>query len=191
MIRCRIYCNLAAKSPAESLILAAVFALVALASFGADEKAADRGVRPIPAELFGQNVELAYVCYFQAINEQAICVSPFESHLTSLGEAMRLWKGHVGGVPSAIPDLPENAFATDAADGSRYVTFYNFSTTTPCTVRIPTDGRGRIVAEETLVPNGLESGCRFEQRQGAGKIVGGFYELTLVPASLSCARFSK
>ena len=134
---------------------------------------------------------LTYVCYFQPINEQAICVSPFESHLTSLGEAMRLWKGHVGGVPSAIPDLPENAFATDAPNGSRYVTFYNFSTEKPCTFRIPTDGRGRIVAEETLVPNGLESGCRFEHKQGTGKIIGGFYELTLAPASLSCARFSK
>ena len=42
---------------------------------------------------------LKCVCYFQAINEQAICVNPFESHLTSVGEAMRLWKGHLGGVP--------------------------------------------------------------------------------------------
>ena len=138
-----------------------------------------------------EDVGLTYVCYFQPINEQAICVSPFESHLTSLGEAMRLWKGHVGGVPSAIPGLPDNAFATDHPDGSRYVTFYNFSTEKPCTFRIPTDGRGKIVAEETLVPNGLEAGCRFEHRQGTGNIVGGFYELTLAPASLSCAKFSK
>ena len=138
-----------------------------------------------------EDVGLTYVCYFQPINEQAITVSPFESHLTSLGEAMRLWKGHVGGTPSAIPDLPENALATDALDGSRYVTFYNFSTVKPCTFRIPTGGRGKIVAEETLVPNGLESGCRFERRQGTGNIVGGFYELTLAPASLSCAKFSK
>ena len=42
---------------------------------------------------------LKCVCYFQAINEQAIYVNPFESHLTSVGEAMRLWKGHLGGVP--------------------------------------------------------------------------------------------
>jgi len=138
-----------------------------------------------------EDVGLTYVCYFQPINEQAITVSPFESHLTSLGEAMRLWKGHVGGVPSAIPDLPENAFATDAPDGTRYVTFYNFSTVKPCTFRISTGGRGKIVAEETLVPNGLEAGCLFEHRQGTGKIVGGFYEFTLTPASLSCAKFSK
>jgi len=138
-----------------------------------------------------EDAGLTYVCYFQPINEQAITVSPFESHLTSLGEAMRLWKKHVGGVPSAIPNLPENAFATDASDGSRYVTFYNFSTVKPCTFRIPLDGRGRIVAEEMLVPNGLDSGCRFERRQGTGNIVGGFYELTLAPASLSCAKFIK
>ena len=134
---------------------------------------------------------LKYVCYFQPINEQAITVSPFESHLTSIGEAMRLWKGHVGGVPSVIPDLPENAFATDHPDGSRYVTFYNFSTEKSCTFRIPTDGRGKIVVEETLVPNGLESGCRFVRRPGTGKVVGGSFELTLGPASLASVRLGK
>ena len=134
---------------------------------------------------------LRYVCYFQPINEQAITVSPFESHLTSIGEAMRLWKGHVGGMPSVIPDLPENAFATDAPDGSRYVTFYNFSTEKPCTFRIPTDGRGRIVAAETLVPNGLESGCRFARRPGTGSVVDGFCELVLPPASLAGVRLAK
>ena len=135
-----------------------------------------------------EDVGLTYVCYFQPINEQAICASPFESHLTSLGEAMRLWKGHVGGTPSAIPDLPENAFATDALDGSRYVTFYNFSTVKPCAFRIPTGGRGKIVAEEMLVPNGLETGCRLAPASGTGKIVDGFYELTLAPASLASVR---
>ena len=30
---------------------------------------------------------LTCVCYFQPVNEQAITVSPFESHITSLGEA--------------------------------------------------------------------------------------------------------
>ena len=130
------------------------------------------------------------VCYFQPINEQAIAVSPFESHLTSLGEAMRLWKGHVGGVPSAIPGLPGNAFATDAPDGSRYVTFYNFSTVKPCTFRIPADGRGKIVAEETLVPDGLASGCRFARRPGTGRIADGCYELTLGPAGLASVRLA-
>jgi len=134
---------------------------------------------------------LKYVCYFQPINEQAITVSPFESHLTSLGEAMRLWKEHVGGVPSALPDMPENAFATDAPDGSRYMTFYNFSTVKPCTFRIPTDERGKIIAEETLVPNGLDSGSRFTRKPGSGKVVGGFYELTLGPAGLASARIAR
>lgn len=99
--------------------------------------------------------------------------------------------GYYNNSPSAIPVLPENAFATDAPDGSRYVTFYNFSTVKPCTFRIPADGRGCIVAGETLVPNGLESGCRFARKLGAGKVVGGFYELTLGPASLACVRLGK
>ena len=134
---------------------------------------------------------LTCVCYFQPVNEQAITVSPFESHITSLGEAMRLWKGHVGGVPSALPDLPENAFATDAPDGSRYVTFYNFSTVNPCTFSVPTGGRGRIAAAETLVPNGLEPGSRFARKPGTGKVVDGFYELTLAPASLAGVKLTR
>ena len=134
---------------------------------------------------------LTCVCYFQPVNEQAITVSPFESHITSLGEAMRLWKGHVGGVPSTLPDLPENAFATDAPDGSRYVTVYNFSTVNPCTFSVPTGGRGRIAAAETLVPNGLEPGSRFARKPGTGKVVDGFYELTLPPASLAGVKLTR
>ena len=138
-----------------------------------------------------EDVGLKYVCYFQPINEQAITVSPFESHLTSLGEAMRLWKGHVGGTPvmgATSAPLPDNAFVTDHPDGSRYVTFYNFSTVKPCSFRIPVNGRGRIVLSETLVPNGLESGCRYERRDGIGKVAGEFYELTLPPACLAGVR---
>ena len=131
---------------------------------------------------------LRYVCYFQPVNEQAINVSPFESHLTSLGEAMRLWKGHVGGVPAEIEGLPHDAFVTDAPDGSRYMTFYNFSTTVPRTFRIPTGSRNTIAASEMLVPNGFEAGCRYARRPGAGKVENGFYELTLPPACQACAR---
>ena len=131
---------------------------------------------------------LRYVCYFQPVNEQAINVSPFESHLTSLGEAMRLWKGHVGGVPAETEGLPHDAFVTDAPDGSRYMTFYNFSTTEPRTFRVPTGSRNTIAAAETLVPNGFEAGCRYARRPGAGKVENGFYELTLPPACQACAR---
>ena len=143
---------------------------------------------------------LKCVCYFQAINEQAICVNPFESHLTSVGEAMRLWKGHVGGVPAAdatSASLPDNAFVTDHPDGTRYMTFYNFSVEKPCTFRIPLCGRDgarpsrwRIEAAETLVPNGFEIGCRYASRPGAGKINGDFYELTLPPACQAQVRLT-
>ena len=131
---------------------------------------------------------LSLVCYFQAINEQAISVSPFESHLTSLGEAMRLAKGHVGGVPSAVPNLPDNAFVTDSPDGTRYATFFNFTTRAPCTFRIPTGGRDKIVEEELLSPNGFVSGCRYERRRGNGKVDGGFYEIAVEPAGQACVR---
>ena len=85
---------------------------------------------------------------------------------------MRLWKGHVGGVPAVdvtSASLPDNAFVTDHPDGTRYMTFYNFSVEKPCTFRIPTGGRGKIVAAETLVPNGFEIGCRYARRSGAGR----------------------
>ncbi|MBR4172215.1 MAG: hypothetical protein IKR48_11245 [Kiritimatiellae bacterium] len=134
---------------------------------------------------------LRCVCYFQPVNEQAIHVTPFESHLTSLGEAMRLWKGHIGGIPATIPDLPPDAFVTDAKDGSRYLTFYNFSTTEPRTFRIPCDGHERVVVSETLVPNGFESGCRYARENGKGKVNGGFYELILAPASQASARLQR
>ncbi|MBQ9431758.1 MAG: hypothetical protein IJU44_09430 [Kiritimatiellae bacterium] len=131
---------------------------------------------------------LKYVCYFQAVNEQAINVGPFESHLTSLGEAMRIWKGHIGGVPAEIHDLPADAFATDAKDGSRYITAYNFSTAEPATFRIPTGGRGKIVSGETLVPNGFEIGCRYQRKPESGKIADGVYEVTLPPAAQIAVR---
>ena len=134
---------------------------------------------------------LTYVCYFQAVNEQAINVTPFESHLTSIGEAMRLAKGHVGGVPAEIPDLPADAFATDAADGTRYVTFHNFSTTASRSFRIPTGGRGKITAEETLAPNGFEIGCRYARKPGIGKVTDGGYELVLGPACQAAVRLAK
>jgi alpha-N-arabinofuranosidase len=125
---------------------------------------------------------LKFVCYFQAINERAINVTPFESHLTSLGEALRLWKGHIGGVPVELASLPDNAFVTEASDGSRYMTFYNFSTKNPCTFRISTDGRNKIVSAEKLVPNGFISGCRYSRCPSDGSVKDGFYELTLQPA---------
>lgn len=131
---------------------------------------------------------IEYVCYFQPINEQAICVSPFESHLTSLGEAMRQWKGHVGGVPAALPDLPGDAFVTDGTDGSRYITAYNFSTTETKTIRVPVAGSGTVSWGETLVPNGLDTGCRYERRPFMGGVADGFCTMTLPPASMSACR---
>lgn len=130
---------------------------------------------------------LEYVCYFQAVNEQAINVGPFESHLTSVGEAMRLWKGHVDGIPVNVPELADG-FVTDAKDGSRYMTCYNFSTTESKTFRIPTNGRGKAALAEALVPNGLESGCRYSREKCEVKFDGDFCEVTLGPACQAAVR---
>jgi hypothetical protein len=85
-------------------------------------------------------------------------------------------------VPVELASLPDNAFVTEASDGSRYMTFYNFSTKNPCTFRISTDGRNKIVSAEKLVPNGFISGCRYSRCPSDGSVKDGFYELTLQPA---------
>ena len=128
------------------------------------------------------------ICYFQAVNEGAIRVNPFESHLTPGGETMRMWKEHVGGVPVETAAIVDGAFATDHQDGSRYITLYNFSTTETRTFRIPTGGRGRVVAAETLVPNGLFTGSRYVCRPGGAKMDGDVCEVVLEPACQSRVR---
>ncbi|MCQ2395269.1 MAG: LamG domain-containing protein [Kiritimatiellae bacterium] len=128
------------------------------------------------------------VCYFQPVNEQAITVSPFESHLTSLGEAMRLMKGHVGGVPADLNQIPREAFVTDAADGSRYLTAYNFSTKETKSFALPLGARRNVVTSELLVPNGLVSGCRYTRRPGDVRIENGKLVFALPPASQTAVR---
>ncbi len=128
------------------------------------------------------------VCYFQPVNEQAITVSPFESHLTSLGEAMRLMKGHVGGVPADLHQIPREAFVTDAPDGTRYLTAYNFSTKETKAFALPLGARRNLVASEFLVPNGLVSGCRYQRRPGDARIENGKLVFFLPPASQMSAR---
>ena len=71
------------------------------------------------------------------------------------------------------------------------MTFYNFSTTQPRSFRIPTGGRGTITAEETLVPNGFEIGCRYARKPGIGKLTDNGYELVLGPACQAAVRLGK
>lgn len=128
-----------------------------------------------------EELGISLVCYFQAINEQAICVSPFESHLTSAGEAMRLARGHAGGRMVATDDC-DALFVTDRPDGSRYATMYNFSAVAPRTFKIPAGGRA-LVSCEVLVPSGLESGARYERRSLEARAADGFAEIVLPPAA--------
>ena len=130
---------------------------------------------------------IAYVCYFQAVNELAISVGPFDSRLTSIGEAMRLAKDHVGGQPVGT-GLADELFVTEASDGSRYATFYNFDTRAPRTIRVPADACMRIAAGELLVPNGLETGCRWSSRPLSAKLETGCFVVELPPASVGSLR---
>ena len=135
-----------------------------------------------------EEMNLVSVCYFQAVSEFAIRVEPFGCRLTSAGEALRLAKGHIGGVP--VEGLAEGAFATDAADGTRYVSLLNFSTTKPKTYRLPAQGRTSF-AGERLVPNGLEIGCRYSRQPLVGTISGETLEITLQPAEMAAVRLMK
>ena len=139
-----------------------------------------------------EKLGIKYMCYFQAINEHAIEVGPFESHLTSIGEAMRMMKGHVGGEPCETENLPENAFATDAPDGTRYMTFMNFSTVKPETFKLRAGGRTKIAGGELLVPeNGIEGGCRYSRRPVEAKIADDACEITLGPACMASVRLGR
>ena len=132
-------------------------------------------------------LDIAYVCYFQAVNELAISVGPFDSRLTSIGEAMRLLKDHVGGRPVGS-GLPDELFVTEGEGGARLATFYNFDTRASRTVRVPAGACTRAVAGELLVPNGLETGCRWSSRPLSPKFDNGCFVVELPPASVGSLR---
>lgn len=135
--------------------------------------------------------EFSCVCFFQPVNEGAIRVTPFSSRLTSTGEAMRLMKGHVGGVASRTGGQPDEVFATDHGD-ERYVTFFNFSPTNARNFELPAQGYARIVAGETLVPDGFAPGNRYVRKGLTGtELDGDVFRLTLCPAGIACVRLSK
>ena len=132
-----------------------------------------------------EEMNLACVCYFQAVSEFAIKVDSFGCRLTSAGEAMRLAKGHVGGVPVTVPT--DELFVTDSPDGTRLATLFNFSTTKPKVVRIPAKGFASC-AGERLVPDGLEIGCRYSRQPLADAISGDALEIILQPAEMAAVR---
>ena len=134
---------------------------------------------------------LEYVCYFQAVNETAIRVEPFASHLTSVGEAMRLMRGHVNGIPVEVPTPCDALFITDATDGSRYATGYNFSPTAPLAVEIPAGGRPQVLRGECLVPTGLSTGCHYRHDTLSVPIQAEALHLEIPPASLIAIRLGR
>jgi len=130
------------------------------------------------------------VCYFQAVNENAIRVSPFDCRLTSFGHAMRIMKDHVGGEPLAA-ELPEHVFATDFPDGTRYVTGFNFAPYDSCVITIPADGRVTVVAGELLEPDGLVTGSRFVSKRPKVSFDGNLCRIELPPASMVAVKIGK
>ena len=130
-----------------------------------------------------ETLGIEYVCYFQAVNELAISVGPFDSRLTSTGEAMRLTKGHVGGTPVGT-GLPDELFVTETADGSRYATFYNFDIRQSRDLAIPAGACTRIAGGEILVPNGFETGCRWSRNALSASLKDGFFHVKVPPASV-------
>ena len=133
---------------------------------------------------------ISRACYFQAINEKAIYVDPFGCRLTSVGEAFRLEKDHVGRIPILCDSLPQEVFVTDGIDGSRYATFYNFSTVERRTFSIPTGGLGRVVHSEMLSPDGLPTGCRYRRGMASVSLSNGMITLSLPPAALAAVRLN-
>ena len=128
---------------------------------------------------------ISRACYFQAINEKAIHVDPFGCRLTSVGEAFRLEKDHVGRIPVLCDSLPQDVFVTDGADGSRYATFYNFSTEERRTFSVPAGGRKHVVRAEMLSPDGLATGCRYRRGMASVSLSNGMITLSLPPAALA------
>jgi len=134
-----------------------------------------------------EKMGLELICYFQAVNENAIRVTPFESRLTSIGHAMRVMKDHVGREPVAA-ELPETVFATDAQDGSRYITCFNFQPYDATSFKVPAGGRQALVAGELLEPNGVATGARFVSKQPTVKIADDQCEIQVPPASIVAVR---
>ena len=135
-----------------------------------------------------RQLDLSCACHFQAVNENAIRVTPFESRLTSVGEALRLLKAHVGGRPCLEP--ADDFFATETADGTRTVTVANFSADAPRRTVVPTGGRRRV-ALEILEPDRLDCGGRYRRFRKDFGADGSSFEVTLPPAGIASLRMEK
>jgi len=137
-----------------------------------------------------EKMGLEDICYFQAVNENAIRVTPFESRLTSIGHAMRIMKDHVGRIPAEC-ELPYQVFATDGEDGTRYITCFNFKPYASCSYQVPTGGRAKVVGGELLEPNGVATGARFQSKKPEAKVEGDVCTIQVPPASMLTLRLAK
>ena len=98
-------------------------------------------------------------CYFQPVNEGAISVLPRSSHLTAIGQVMRLISRHARGTACGWDARPEEVFATKHDDGSLLITAYNDSVESAKTIELPMPGTP--VELELYTPSGLLPGSNF------------------------------
>ena len=128
-------------------------------------------------------------CFFQAINEGAIRVYPRSVRLTSTGEALRLAKSHIGGVP--VGDLPREVFGTVHQTGEHRFTVYNPSALKSLRVRLPVGAVMKLAASEILGTDDPYAGTRYQPVNLAPVREEGAYTLDLPPRAIGLVVFGK
>lgn len=106
-----------------------------------------------------QKLNLKRACFFQAVNEGALRVEARSVRLTAQGEALRLAKGHIGGLP--VPCESPHAFGTETVPGEWFFTIYNPSSTDLCEVVLPVEAGAEVKEAEILTVGDPYPGTRY------------------------------
>lgn len=109
---------------------------------------------------------IALACYFEPINEGAICVEARSSHLTSIGQAIGIMARHEGGEPLEAWNDEDGVFATRHG-GRLYATVLNCSAETSKTFELPAKNVSAIRVATLYVAPDILPGCCFEKREVA------------------------
>ena len=126
-------------------------------------------------------LKLDNACYFQA-TEGAVRFTPQTAWLSSVGEAFRLAKAHVGGCP--LSGLSQEVFATEHADGRGEATFYNPSTADFRVFRLPWK-TGRVARTEQVSYASPLPGTRGVRGEAACGEADGWRTITLPPLAIA------
>ena len=107
-------------------------------------------------------LKLENACFFQAINEGAIEVTPRTARLTAQGEAMRLAKGHIGGEVVTVGRLRE--VLVTKKDGAFYLTAFNPSPTKTLELKLDRLPHGQYRGERLVPDDGYLPGSRYTRK---------------------------